>query len=405
MAHTEHDHDHGHGFTAENYVLPAEAWSRARNGILFVALISWIALAAGYAMDQSAFFHSYLIAFAYGTSIAIGSFFYVMVQHITGSAWSVTVRRLMENLMKTLPVTLILFLPLAFGVPHIYHWAQPEAAHDPILQEKASYLNQTWFLIRGLLVLGLMSLWATSLYRASRAQDTTGSIEQTRTAKKWSASGIVLVFVGGSVMAYDWIMSLDPHWYSTMFGVIFLAGGAMAFMATLILICLALRANGYLVRSVNVEHYHDLGKWLFALTVFWAYTSFSQYMLMWYGNLPEEIVWFKERTHGGWLIVSFVLLIGHFIFPFFSLMPRASKRSFKILGFFAAWMLLMHLVDLSWQIIPAYGEHGGFSWITIAAILAVTSTMGLVFWSGFREKPLVPVGDPRLDQCLAFHNS
>lgn len=408
MANTHHDHDHSHGHArvADNYFLPAETWTKVRNSLAFVALLGWAGTGAGYLLDRKAFFPSYLMAFLFFATLAFGALFYVMVQHVTGSAWSVTVRRLMESKMRTIPLFLLLFIPIAFGIHDLYHWSHPEAAQDPILSQKLAFLNDKWFLIRSFLVLGLLSLWANRLWTLSCKQDDSGSILQTRSLEKWSAPGLILLFLGGSVLAFDWVMSLDPHWFSTMFGVIFLCGGALCFMALLIIVSLSLRSAGYLTNSVNEEHYHDLGKWLFALTVFWAYVSFSQYMLIWYGNLPEETVWFKQRIQGSWLGVSLLLVVGHFLVPFFSLMPRAVKRNRKALAFFAGWMMLMHYTDLYWQVMPVFHKDGfGFSWISLATLAAVGGTFGLAFWQGFREKPLVPVGDPRLKQCLAFHNA
>lgn len=406
MANTLHEHDHSHAHATDNYFLPAETWTKVRNSLAFVALAGWVGVVAGFMADREAFFPSYLMSFLFFATIAFGAMFYVMLQHLTGSAWSVTVRRLMESMMRTIPLFAILFIPLAFGIHDLYHWSHPEAAGDPILKQKISYLNDTWFLIRTYLVLGLLSLWSWRLWSLSRKQDDSGSIDQTRSLERWSAPGVLLLFVGGSVLAFDWIMSLDPHWFSTMFGVIFLSGGALGFIALLIIASLALRSGGYLTNSVNNEHYHDLGKWLFALTVFWAYVSFSQYMLIWYGNLPEETMWFLHRIHGSWLPVALLLVFGHFLAPFFALMPRGVKRNRKALGFFAGWMLLMHYVDLYWQVMPTFYKNGfAFSWINLATLAAVGGSFGLAFWWGFREKPLVPVGDPRLKQCLAFHNA
>ena len=191
-----------------------------------------------------------------------------------------------------------------------------------------------------------------------------------------------------------------------MFGVYFLSGGALAFMSLLIIVCLMLRQSGYLTHAVHEEHYHDLGKWLFALTVFWAYIAFSQYMLIWYGNLPEEGLWYRDRSIGSWEYFLPILIIGHFFIPFFSLLPRGNKRNLGIMGFFAGWMLLMHFIDLHWQVMPVLHKTGfAPHWLDLAALAAIGGSYGLIFWAGFREKPLVPVGDPRLDQCLAFHNA
>ncbi|MBI5083387.1 MAG: hypothetical protein HZB13_02165 [Acidobacteria bacterium] len=400
MAH--HDQTHA----ADNYLLSDAGWTQVRNSLVFIALVSWIAVGAGFALNRQQAHFSYLVAFLYFVSVTLGSMFYVMVQHLTGSAWSVTVRRLMESIMRTIPVGLLLIVPVFLGTHYMYEWGHASAAHDPILSKKLNFLNDQWFVIRGLIVLALWSLFSWRLYSISRQQDESGSLLYTRAAAKWSAPGVLVLFLTGSLASFDWIMSLDPHWWSTMFGVYFIAGGALGFMAILIAICLGLRRAGYLTNSIREEHYHDLGKWLFALTVFWAYISFSQYMLIWYGNLPEENVWFQRRLVGSWANFRPLLIACHFIIPFFTLMPRASKRNLKLLGFFAGWMIVMHYCDLFWQVMPVLHAKGfAFSWMDPAAWLAVGSTYGLVFWSGFRRTPLVPVGDPRLEQCLAFHNA
>jgi hypothetical protein len=397
---------HTHSQETDAYFVPLATWTRARNSILFIAIVSWIAAIVGYATDPEHFFWSYLVAFLFSISIAIGASFFVMVQHLTGSAWSVTVRRLMEALMRTLPAFLLLFAPLPFGLHYLYEWSRAGAEKDPILKLKIGYLNEQWFTIRGLVVIALLSLWALILYSKSRKQDESGAVMHTLSAEKWSAPGLIVLFLGTSLVGFDWIMSLTPHWYSTMFGVIFLSGGAMAFMAVLIILCLWLRSSGYLVNTINTEHYHDLGKWLFALMVFWAYVSFSQYMLIWYGNMPEETIWFKTRFTGSWLYVGLLLVAGHFVLPLFAMLPRAVKRNRGSLAFFAGWLLSMHYVDLYWQVMPVFYKSGfDMSWLSPVCLVAVVSTMGLVFWSSFREKPLVPVGDPRLKQCLAFHNA
>ncbi len=397
---------HTHSQETDTYFVPVDIWTRVRNSILFVAIIGWLGAIVGYATDPEHFFWSYLVAFLFSIGIAIGASFFVMVQHLTGSAWSVTVRRLMEALMRTMPVFLLLFAPLPFGLHYLYEWSHAGAAQDPLLKLKIGYLNEQWFTIRGFLVIGLLSLWAVVLYSKSRKQDDSGAVKLSLSAERWSAPGILVLFVGSSVVGFDWIMSLNPRWYSTMFGVIFLSGGAMGFMAVLILLCLWLRANGYLVNTVNTEHYHDLGKWLFALMVFWAYVSFSQYMLIWYANMPEETFWFKLRFQGSWLYVALLLIVGHFVLPLFAMLPRAAKRNRGSLAFFAIWLLLMHYIDLYWQVMPVFYKHGfGMSWLSPVCLVAVASTMALVFWSSFRERPLVPVGDPRLKQCLAFHNA
>ena len=390
------------------YRLPETAWVTGRNIVLFLALAGWIALAAGFVFNRAQFFASYLTAFSYCISILLASMFFVMVQHLTGSAWSVTVRRLMEGIMITMPVAAVLFVPIAFGLHSLYEWTHLDVvANDPVLSGKASYLNERFFLIRAAIFFGIWILWSWKLYSHSTRQDTSADpIEHMHGASRWSAPGLLVVVLSGTLASFDWIMSLDPHWYSTIFGLYVFSGGGQAFFAVLILVAIGFRRSGILRRQITTEHYHDLGKWLFALTVFWAYIGFSQYMLIWYANLPEETIYFKHRLEGSWAGWSLLLLLGRFIFPFLVLLPRASKRNLSILGPMAGWILFCHFVDHYWMIGPIFHKEGiAIHWLDFAAMLAVISTLGAGFWWRFKRHSMIPARDPRLDQGLEFHNA
>jgi hypothetical protein len=391
----------------ETFRLSAPTWTRVRNLLAALALLGWAGSAAAYAAGAAQFFFSWLVAFAFVATIGLGALFFTMVQHLTGSAWSVTVRRLMENLAATLPVAALLFVPVALGLSHIYEWTRAEVvAHDHILQAKAAFLNPGFFLLRALLYFAIWSLLALRLRRLSAAQDSTGAVSLTRRMTRWSAPGVLLTFLTVTLASFDWIMSLDPHWYSTIFGIYVFSGGAWAFFAVLVLVALLLRRAGYLERVIHREHYHDLGKWMFALTVFWAYIAFSQYMLIWYANLPEETIWFRHRLAGSWTAWSALLILGHFLLPFALLLTRAAKRNFTVLAAAALWMLLMHYADLYWLIMPSLHPHGvALGWIDLATLAATVGTAGLAFWYRLKDASLVPVGDPRLEQCLEFENA
>ncbi len=390
----------------DDYELDAKLWRRGRNALAVVALAGWAALAAGYSNDSAAFYPAYLIAFVYWLTLALGALFFVMLQHLTGAAWSVTSRRVAETMTLTVPLAAVLFLPIAFGLPHLYEWARPEAvAADPLLQTKQAYLNPEWFHLRAAICLGIWSVWATILYRNSVKQDDGGTLELTRSAAKWSAPGMILLALTVSLASFDWLMSLDPHWFSTMFGVYIWAGSGLAGFAAITLILLAFRRMGILRASVNHEHYHDLGKWLFALTVFWAYIAFCQYMLIWYGNMPEETVWYHVRTAGTWRWVGALLVVGQFFVPFLVLMSRAAKRKLGVLAFAAGWILLMHFADLFWVVMPVFRKDGAnLLWIDIAAFVAIGATFGLAFWGLLRRHALAPVGDLRFTKALGFTN-
>jgi hypothetical protein len=386
--------------------LEESAWLRGRNAILFIALVGILASAAGFATNQAQFYRSYLVSFCFAITIMLGGSFFVMVQYLTGSAWSVTVRRLMETIMANMPLGLVLFMPVVFGVHELYEWTHAEVvAHEPLIQAKASYLNPQAFTVRGTIFFVLWSVWALAIYRQSAKQDHAKSANQMHACSRWSAPGLLLLMVTGTLASFDWIMSLDPKWYSTIFGVYCLAGGALAFFGVVTLIALGLRRAGVLAKSINVEHYHDLGKWMFALTVFWAYIAFSQYLLIWYANIPEETIFYRHRMHGSWKVLSGVLLFGRFILPFLFLIFRRSKRNLTLLGGAAAWIVAMHFIDMYWLIMPTWNKGGvAVSWMDFAALVGVAGVLAYAFWARLRTKALVPVGDLRFSQALNFEN-
>ena len=383
-------------------VLSDAAWKRGHTVILTLAVISWAACAFGYATAPQQFYASYLAGYMYFLTMALGAAFFVMLQHLTGAVWSVTVRRLMETVMATLPLAALLFVPIAAGLPTLYEWARPEFySSDPDLRFKMVFFSPAFFLARAAVYFAVWCILAISLYRRSVAQDRSGDIDAIRKSIYWSAPGMVLLFVTVTMAAVDWLMSLEPHWYSTIFGIYVFAGGALAFIAALILISLAFRRGGVLEDSITVDHYHDLGIWLFVLVIFWAYIAFSQYLLIWYANLPEETVWFKHRLEGSWAWVSASLLLGNFILPFLLLIARGAKRNLRLLGSVSALILLMHFVNLYWVIMPTIHQHGfHLHWLDLAAMAGVGSAYGLAFWRLLRRHALMPVGDLRLSRSL-----
>jgi len=389
----------------DNYQLPESKWRTGRNALLLVALISWAALAAGYFTNPDRFFESYLVGFCFAAFTLLGCMFFVFVQYLTGSAWSVSLRRFMENIMISAPVGLLLFIPIAVGATHLYPWTNTHLAlTDPIIHGKAAYLNEKSFLIRAAIFFVLWTIWAYGVWHQSSKQDKTKSILQTHAASRWSAPGLLVVMYAGSFASFDWIMSLDPHWYSTIFGIYCITGGAGAFFAIITLIAQGFQKSGELKHSITKEHYHDLGKWMFALAVFWTYIAVSQYLLIWYANIPEETVFFRHRLHGGWIGISVFLPIGRFVIPFALLVSRGAKRSLNMLRLAALWILLMELLDMYWMIMPNfYPEGPSLHWLDLAALGGVISVFGLVFWSRFQHHPMVVVGDLRFEQGLHLH--
>ena len=388
----------------DNYQLDQSTWTKGRNTLVLAVLISVVACIAGYFNDPVRFHRSYIIAFSYVAATGLGAFFFVMVQYLNGSAWSVTMRRIMENIMVTLPVCGILFLPIAFGLKDIYPWT--DKAVYPLAGTKGAYLTENFFVLRTYVYFALWSIWIFAIYHQSTKQDKERSARQMNIIARWSAPGLFLSVVVGTLAAYDWLMSLEPHWYSTIFGLYILSGGALTFMSFVTLICMGFRRAGILKNSITQEHYHDLGKWMFALTAFYTYMAFSQYLLIWYANLPEETVWYRHRSVGSWLGISLAMPFIRFIIPFFTMLSRPAKRSLNMIAALAVWSIVVEYVDLYWVVMPTYYKTGPqISWMDFATMAATLSICGLAFWSRFRKNKLAPVGDLRFEQSLHFENA
>ncbi len=369
--------------------------------------------------DPFSFWYSYLTAWVFCLSLSLGALFFVMFQHLPRAKWVTAVRRFPELLMANFWLLLLLGLPIfLFGMHDLYHWTHedlydPLSPHfDAVLAGKRGYLNLPFFYARIALYFFVWITVSTKLYRYSVRQDTEPREDVGADLRRVSAWGVPLVALTTAFAGFDLVMSLDPHWFSTMFGVYFFAGGFLASIAAVTLMALAYRSAGMLRAEVNDEHYHDLGKYLFAFTVFWTYIAFSQYMLIWYGNLPEETVWFEHRLSHGWKAVSYALLWFHFILPFFILIPRFTKRVLPVLAFMAGWTLVMHWIDLWWLIRPSLYvatenelyQHAAFAWTDFALLLGIGGLyIGATLWRAARHS-VTPYNDPYFAFSLRFQN-
>ncbi len=393
--------------SAGQYQLEASRWSKGRNALLLLALISIVACIAGYIQNPDRLFRSYLVAFAFVCTVGLAAFFFVMVQFLSGSAWSVTSRRIMENIMITVPACALLFLPIAFGLHHIYPWTNPALVKsDALVRAKSGYLSDNFFILRTYGYFVLWSIWIFAIYRQSVKQDQQRSIRQMTIASRWSGTGLFLVVAVGTLAAWDWLMSVEPTWYSTIFGLYYLADGAVLFFSLMILISLGFRKAGILDKEINIEHYHDLGKWLFAMTCFYTYIAFSQYLLIWYANIPDETQFYRHRSVGAWLVISLSLPFIRFFIPFFTLLSRPAKRNLTILTVMSIWSVVVVYLDVYWVVMPVFYPNGPqVHWLDLATLGVTVSIAGLVFWSRFRKHALVPVGDLRLEQSLHFENA
>jgi hypothetical protein len=385
---------------------PGHWWNRLPVIGAVSALLGALVCAILGAANPKQFFFSWLVSFLFFLSLAIGALFFVLIQYAAQGGWGIVVRRIGEATFATLPVLAALFLPLLLGLGDLYSWASPGAAeHDALLRWKAPFLNVPFFLIRAVLYFGIWSFIALLYYRGSRGQDATGDPGVSARLRLLAGPGIIVLALTQTFASIDWIMSLTPHWYSTMFGVYFFAGSFVAFIALLSVVAVAMRGAGLLDTVITTEHLHDIGKLLFAFTAFWAYIAFSQFFLMWYANLPEETFWYKVRIEGSWLTVSLFIMAGHFGVPFFYLMGRAVKRRGSTLAVGGAWLLAMHFVDLYWQVMPTLHPEGiRPSVLDVAAFVAVGGCFVAAASWLMQRQALVPLRDPRLAESLAFEN-
>lgn len=368
-------------------------------------LVLGVAFALGLGQPKQ-LYYSYLASFFYFLTIALGGLFFVLVQFATRAGWSVTVRRIAEHVAGTLPLFALLFVPILLGFHELYEWSHEQVvAGDHVLQHKQPYLNSGGFVLRSLIYVVAWALLGWFYRRSSMRQDETGDPAITRRLQSLSAPALIVFGITLTFAGFDWIMSLDPHWYSTVFGVYLFAGSVLAILTTLILLLLQLQASGVMVRLVTWEHYHDLGKFLFGFTVFWAYIAFSQFMLIWYSNIPEETAWFKHRWSHGWEVVSVLLAVGHFCLPFLFLLSREVKRRRVTLTIACVWLLVMHYVDIYWLMMPSlHPEHFQIHWLDFAMLVGIGGLFIAALGWMLRGQALVPVRDPRLAESLAFEN-
>jgi hypothetical protein len=348
------------------------------------------------------FWANWLLWFLFLLSIGLGSLFIVAIEHLVGARWSVPLRRAAERLSGFVLVSIPLALVALGSLPVLYPWTQPEAAHNPFVAGKAGWLNIPFFSAR---VVGCLVVWAVSywiLVGGSLRQDKTRDPAITVRGRRFAPIFMVLFGLTVTLVGFDWISSLEPEWYSDVFGVYVFAGLFLSGLAATALLVLHLMARGRLP-GVGPDHIYNLGGFLFAFTVFWSYIGFAQYLLMWYANLPEEIFWYKDRVEGPWLWIVLLLAVVHFLIPFFVLIPRRAKQDPRRLAWVAWLVLFAHLLDLYWLIFPVLGIGPVFSWMeALFAVVALGLGFLWVRWSLGQGEDM-PVGDPFLEEGLAFH--
>ncbi len=373
---------------------------------LVLTVIGIAAFAGGLMTDKTRAWASFVQNHFYFMSLAIGGLFFAAIQWLTGAMWSAPVRRISESFTAYLPIAAITFIILYFGLHEVYIWTHADHVKgDIVLEHKAAYLNIPFFMIRNLVALAIWIFFAKKLVGNSIAQDASGDYSLTLKNRGMTPVFLILFAITFTMHAFDVLMSLDPHWFSTMFGVYCFAGMFYSILALTAIIAVLLRRNGMLVGIVTDDHLHDLGKFMFAFTVFYAYIAFSQFMLIWYANLPEETSYFMHRMTGSWMPVSIFLLVGKFMIPFFFLLPRESKRSEKMLLGVGTFMLIANWIDMLWIVQPEFFHEGPkFGWIELGVPMAFLGLFGFVVVRFLSNNTVVAIGDPRLAESVHHHH-
>jgi hypothetical protein len=373
-------------------------------------IVGAVALAltvVGAFISSTQFFQSYLFAYMFWLGPALGSFFFLLIQNLTGGRWGLLIRRFLEGSAMTLPLLAILFIPVIVGIGSLYEWADPvKVAEDKIIQFKTPYLNVSGFIIRTVIY---FALWCGVTYLLRR-----WSIEQDKkndpaiASRMQAIAGPALVFhvLAITFATTDWVMSLEPHWFSTIYGVLYIVGYGLTTLAMCAILLYLFGNVAPLSSILNADVLHDIGKLMFAFTVLWAYTNFSQYVITWTGNIPEFTPWYLHRTLGGWEYIAIALMIGQFILPFFILMMRRTKRDINALAFMAAFILIMRAVDIFWFVTPAFHpEQFHINWMDITAFVGLGGLFVGMLMRNLAAVPLLPAHDERLEKAIRAAHS
>ena len=392
---------------------------RLQQRALIVGVIGLIAGGIGAAMNLDQFFMSWLIGFLFCLSLSLGCLALLMLQHISGGQWGMVGRRVFEAGSRMLPIVALLFVPLLFGLPKVFVWAQPEAvAGSHVVQMKTAYLNVSFFVIRAVIYFLFWMLLVVLLNRWSAAQDNGEGVTKHDSVRyrKVSAPGLLFLVITVTFASVDWVMSLEPEWFSTIFGLLTIAGYGLTGIAFTIVVLATIDRDRPAGSLLTPRHFHDFGKLLLAFTMLWAYLSFSQFLIIWSGNLPEEIPWYIARIRGSWGAVAILLVVGHFFLPFALLLSADIKKRSGLLAKVAIFILVMRLIDLIWYVAPAFrhmapeGAGGTHSvipmhWMDIAIPVGLTGLWVFLFVRQLRTRSLFPMNDPYLKEAFAHHDA
>jgi hypothetical protein len=358
--------------------------------------------AIGYVTNPEQFFTSYLMAYMLVLGLTLGALAFSMIHQLSGGAWGVVARQSLGAATRVLPYVTLLFVPIAFGMPHLYEWTHADiVANDPILQGKQAYLNTPFFLVRAVFYFAVWNGLAFLLNKWSKEQDETGNPALPLRMQRLSAGGILAYGLCMSFASFDWVMSRDPHWFSTIYGALVMVGQGLITLAFQIVMLSWLSKRKPMSEALTPTYLGDLAGLMFAFVVLWAYMSFSQYLIIWSGNLPEEIMWYLHRMQGGWVPMGIVLVVFHFALPFFLLLMRGIKRRTGLVSKVAIAIIFARLLDLFWLIAPETHHDGlSVSWMDIVIPVTLFALFVGLYLQQLRQRPLLPVNDPQFEEAL-----
>jgi hypothetical protein len=391
--------------------MKASAWLNVARGMagrtLIAAALGWVALGVGFAVDPRRALHAYLAAYIWALTLALGALIFLVIVNAMNATWPVAVRRLAEQVTGTLPVFVVLFVPIFVGLSSLYPWMTPEQFTDPhvhrLVMHRCAYYNVPFFVVRWVIAFALWIALAAMFRRWSLRQESGDGMEWRRRMTTAAVAGMIPLALTLSTASFDWLMSLTPTWYSSLFGIYFFAGSFLGGLALITVLAWRAQRQGQL-SQLKPSHYYALGRLLLAFTAFWAYNAYFQFMLIWIANRPLEGEWYVQRESPWWRVISICLAVGQFAVPFVLLLSYRLKRSASLLGLLAVWVIVFHYVDVYWMVMPAYATLGFRpSWIDAAAVVAVGCTTWALTSALLRSQPLLPAGDPLLGRALEYH--
>src|ERR1700719_2728252 len=390
---------------AEDYKAP-ESVGHLQQRALIVGVIGVVLCAIGYVKSPESLLHSYLLAFIFILGLSLGSLGLLMLQHLTGGMWGIVIRRPLESATRALPLVFVLFAPIFFGIRYLYGaWLNAPATGEGRLSDfQQHYLTAGWFHIRALLYFAtwLLLVWIFNSW--SRKQDVDREDRALRRRLKMMAGpGIILYVFAMSFAAIDWVMSLSPHWASTIYGFLYVAGQLISSMSLMICVVVLLSRTGPFAIVLQKRHLHVLGKLLLAFVMLWAYFDFSQLLIIWSGNQPEEITFYRSRLYSEWGVVAVIVVVFHFFVPFFLLLSQDVKRNERVLPKIAMWLIFMRLVDLFWMTRPEFTSRAVPTWLDVVLPIALGALCLGLFAFNLKQQPLLPLGDPNLAEAIEHH--